>query len=245
MPYPHNETTLKRWETQLSDQIAKDPKPWDSYDTQIQLVTSTYNKFLGNTAHYQLLDWQLIKAITWVESGAADHRVWPTAPMQIGVNGDPGLRELLTSPAGKLILPPEYAKTLTISNVPVNGNLNIEAGTGYVLKITAIFGMQADPTPPAKSASAAAHKPAPVAHGKSHSAPPKVHKHLAIIGWHPRTFELIARHYNAGDGNYADKLQFAFGIITGKIKPERAPAPPPKHSAKKHTPMRIPAQGGK
>ncbi|GGH06950.1 hypothetical protein [Silvibacterium dinghuense] len=272
MPYPHDEAKLKQWEVQLSDEIAKNPAPWNSYDAQLQLVTNTYNKFLSGTANYQPIDWQVIKAITWVESGAAN-AAWQTAPMQIGVNGDPGLRELLTSPTGKLVLPPEYANMLTVSNVPVNGNLNIEAGVGYVLKITAMFGLQADPPPapaatPAAPASgaapaappvapapvtpapaSAAHKSAPAAHGKSHHpkhpAPPKVHKHLAIIGWRPRTLQFIAKHYNAGDGNYADKLQFALDIITGKIKPERAPAPPPKHPAKKHTPMRVPAHGRK
>ena len=146
MPYPHDEAKLKSWETGLSAQIAKDPKPWDDYDLQIKTVCQVYDKHLAGVSGYVPLDWQLIKAITWVESGAAIE-AWKTAPMQIGVNGDPGLRELLTSPTGKLILPPEYAQMLTVSNVPANGNLNIEAGVGYVLKVTANFGMLDDPPP--------------------------------------------------------------------------------------------------
>ena len=70
-----------------------------------------------------------------------------------------------------------------------------------------------------------------------------MHKHLAIIGWKPRTLQLIAHHYNAGDGNYADKLQFALDIMSGKIKPEAAPAPPPKPKPKHKTPLRIPHPG--
>lgn len=260
MPYPHDDAKLKVWETGLSDHIAKDAAPWDEYDTQIQLVTGVYNRHLAGVSSFPTLDWQVVKAICWVESGAVNP-AWKTAPMQIGVNGDPGLRELLTSPTGKLILPPEYAKVLTVSNVPVNGNLNIEAGVGYVLKIMAMFGMQADPaaapaptpvatpTPapaPPVPAGVAAHHPVhgQAAHHKlHHAAKPKVHSHLAIVGWRPFTLQWIAKHYNAGDGNYADKLQFSLDLITGKIKPQLAPTPPPKaHKPKHHVPLRLPAK---
>lgn len=308
MPYPHDDAKLKSWETGISSSIAKDAAPWNEYDTHIQTVCAVYNKHLAGVSGYVPLDWQLIKAIAWVESGATS-TAWKTAPMQIGVNGDPGLRELLTSPTGKLILPPEYAKVLTVSNVPVNGNLNFEAGVGYVLKVTASFGMQtvmsgeelagllykrvaefgletytalqpslsslsaagpfgefgvtsaltpglfpmgfpsvasAEPgSKPAEAAPAAGH--ASGKHGRhrtaKHAARPHPKQQLAIVGWKPRTLQFIAKHYNAGDGNYADKLQFALDLMSGKVKPEAAAAPHPAPHAAKHPPMRVPAGG--
>lgn len=317
MPYPHDDAKLKSWEQGLSGQIAKSPAPWNDYDTQIKAVCAVYDKHLTGVSGYVPLDWQIVKAIAWVESGAAN-AAWKTAPMQIGVNGDPGLRELLDKPAGKLILPQEYARVLTVSNVPVNGNLNIEAGVGYVLKIAANFGMQAD-TPPPPSGPALIQKagspqaasmfgnpgsgqlawnfgapclpgllspglfppglstpsllPAfgPVATPASTTPPPTaaaphpaskpskggphpahghhparhkvaLPKHLAIVSWKPLTLQFIAKHYNAGDGNYADKLQFALDIMSGKIKPEAAAQPAPKHAHRpQHPPMRVPS----
>jgi hypothetical protein len=83
----------------------------------------------------------------------------------------------------------------------------------------------------------AAHPHHPAKH--KHPAPPP--KHLAIVSWKPLTLQFIAKHYNAGDGNYADKLQFALDIMSGKIKPEAAPPPKPKAPHKpKHPPMRVP-----
>lgn len=257
MPYPKNEEKLKSWETAISSEIASDPKPWNDYDTQIQVVCSTYDRHLSGTSGYKPLNWQLIKAITWVETGAAI-TAWKTAPMQIGVNGDPGLNDLLNTPNGKMILPPEYTKTLTLSNVPTNGNLNIEAGVGYFLKIMAIFGMQADKTPPGTTSGkpvtashpAASPPESPQKHlaSQKHLAPqkhPAPKKHLAIVGWRAETLQYIAQHYNAGDANYADKLQYALDIITGKVTPKAATpkakdahkTPAVKHPA---VPMRIP-----
>lgn len=250
MPYPKDEAKLKAWEDDRSNAIASDAAPWDAYDTQIQLVTTVYNEHLKDVAGYTPLNWQIVKAITWVETGALA-KEWKTAPMQIGNPGDPGLRDLLATPQGKLILPQEYAQVLTLSNAASTGNLNIEAGVGYLLKILAIFGMVPDAVPavPASAASAPAaasgpqgsHHASRAAH--HHASKPKhPPKHLAITGWRPVTLEYIAKHYNSGDGNYSDKLQFALDLIQGKIKPQLAQKHTPTRSPakKKKQPMRIP-----
>ena len=231
MSYPKDAKSLKLWEDGLSHAIAKDSAPWNAYDAKIKTVVQRYNEHLRGVSSFQPLDWQIVKTMIWVESGA-NNDAWLTAPMQIGVNGDPGLRDLLTSPHGKMILPPEYASTLTVLNVPTGGERNIQAGTGYLLKILAKFGMVPTipaapkvPSMPQMPALKLAHHP----HHHAHAA-----THLAIVGWHPATLEFIAHRYNSGDGNYAGKLRFALDIIQGKVVPPLAPPPPPAHHHHQH-----------
>jgi hypothetical protein len=273
MPYPYDKNKLEKWERGISHEVATDRSHWDEYDSQIQRVTAVYNRHLNGVAGYIPLNWEIVKAMIWVETGTSPI-AWEKAPMQIGVNGDPGLRELLTSAAGKLILPPEYAKVLTMANVPVDPTLNIEAGVGYLLKILATFGFVPDsapapfpsvafsfasptfssslleflPPPPASTPFAFATldaampadaalfpfsmspSPADGTHSSKKHAAKKIHskpkKHLTIVGWKPFTLDYIARHYNAGDGNYPGKLQYCLDIIQGKITPQALPAKP-------------------
>ena len=93
------------------------------------------------------VDLQLIKALSWVETGAWIPE-WKTRPMQIGNIGDPGLQQILETDSGKLLLPPVYKTTLTKANVVADGNRNIEAGVGYFLWVFAHFGYIAPPPPP-------------------------------------------------------------------------------------------------
>ncbi|WP_130301103.1 MULTISPECIES: hypothetical protein [unclassified Duganella] len=70
----------------------------------------------------------------WTESGGPDHRAWKRNPMQSGNPGDPGLRALLSGDeGGDLIPPPELAKALTESSVRSTPQMNIRAGTAYLL----------------------------------------------------------------------------------------------------------------
>ena len=137
--------------------------------------------------------------------------------MQIGVNNDPGLGDLLTSPQGRLILPPEYQRTLTSANVPANGDFNVMAGIGYLHKILARFGQIADvaatlqtprPALPVVPAKPNTLHPAH-AHHHHHLAPKQ---HLGIVGWRTFSFNFVAEHYNVGDGNYLDKLSSAYSL---------------------------------
>ena len=238
MPYPKNEGRLKDWEHGLWDALAKDPDPWNKYDGQMRSVIGTYNQHLANTAGYMAPDYKKVKAMVWTETGA-NSDAWDTAPMQIGVNGDPGLHELLTSEQGKRILPPTYAMLLNEANVPKIGNLNIAAGIGYLLKILARFDyvesalslFESSSTSPSHEQSdpnlilsssfsgnsgTTAFTPAQ----KSHHLAPK--KRIDVVGWRAFDFDFIARHYNVGDGNYPGKLQYAYDIICGTVNPVRS-----------------------
>ena len=110
---------------------------WDEYDCDLQAAVSLFNTHLKSTAGYRQLDWKIIKAMLWVETGAGSAQ-WKTKPLQIGVKGDPGLAALLgKTEGGELILPPSLQGKLTsVTTVP---SQNIRAGIGYLLMRMANF----------------------------------------------------------------------------------------------------------
>lgn len=89
---------------------------WHAYDCDIQAAVNRFNRHLTGTPNYHLLDWRMIKAMVWTESGGPTNRAWNTRPIQIGNPGDPGLRALFSDQeGGPLILPPELKNQLTLA----------------------------------------------------------------------------------------------------------------------------------
>ena len=122
---------FEKWQDGLSN--ASSDAKWNSHDCDIRAAVNEYNYHLMKTNGYFSLDWQLIKAMVWVESGAESPE-WKTKPMQIGVPGDPGLSSFLSGKeGGDLIIPPSYKNYFSRSAVAVNPIRNIRAGIGYVL----------------------------------------------------------------------------------------------------------------
>ena len=135
MPVQEPETEgFKKWK----DGIDKANADWDSYDCEIKTAVSEYNNHLNGKAKYITLDWQLIKAMLWVETGASKPE-WKTKPMQIGVPGDKGLGAFFAKrgekayEGGDLILPPAWKGKLTENSVCTIPAHNIRAGIGYLL----------------------------------------------------------------------------------------------------------------
>ena len=236
MPYPKDEKKLERWELGRDEAIKKKPALWNIHDFTIQDALDVYTRHLQTTPGFMPIDWQKIKAMLWTET-AASEPAWLDAPMQCGVNGDTGLVDLLTLPAGKLMLPPEYANKFTATKVPHNAALNIQAGTGVLRLRMATHGMIADRTPAAFAVATAQEQiakatlmmvaavqkvPGPrslLVHNPIHTAKTKGSYRYAVTGWRPFDFETIAARYNGGgDGNYPGKLQHCYNIITGKVK---------------------------
>lgn len=130
----------------------------NQYDDDIRQIVQMFNHYLEKKypkSHYHDLDWRIVKAIIWIESGHK-HSAWRNRPMQIGNYGDPGLKALLhlkkirlkngnfriQSEGAELIIPPEYASNLTIENkekIRHNPQLNIQAGVAYLLMRHAKF----------------------------------------------------------------------------------------------------------
>jgi len=126
---------LEKWK----DGINKADERWDRWDDLIQYAVNVYNARFSGIAGYTPLEWEVIKAMLWSESGPHSD-AWETKPMQIGNTGDAGLRALLSgNEGGDLILPPWLKKTL--SKDPT-GAFNIFAGIGYLLMRMANFQYQ-------------------------------------------------------------------------------------------------------
>lgn len=153
------------WQTQID----KTNDTRNQYDNNIRQIVETFNHYLSKKyagSNYHNLDWRLVKAMIWIESGHK-HSAWRTRPMQIGNSGDAGLKALLhlkkirlkngkvriQSEGAELIIPPEYKEELTLKNkerIRHNPQLNIQAGVAYLLMRHAKFGyttiMNCDPT---------------------------------------------------------------------------------------------------
>lgn len=224
------------WQEGLSKGV-EDPA-WALYDCQIKFAAAEFNRQLSKTPNYRVLDWRLIKAMLWVETGAKN-RDWKTMPMQIGVPGDPGLTALLSGKeGGELILPLAWQSRLsagTVRSLPIH---NIYAGIGYLLMRLATFDIASvvDPrsTGPYNLTVQAGDSLAKIAkaqgstidilkrlNGPSLFLKPgqilKVEKgsiKRVISGWRAISTTMIAQRYNGGgDPLYAKKLDFAFTLV--------------------------------
>ncbi|WP_332451123.1 hypothetical protein [Burkholderia ubonensis] len=124
-------TAFEKWQDDINK--AADDVNWGTWDYEIQIAVNEYNRHLSGTAGYNPLDWHLIKAMLWVETGANSSE-WKIKPMQIGVSGDPGLTSFLSgNEGGDLILPPAWKGQLTSGSARTMPAHNIRAGIGYLL----------------------------------------------------------------------------------------------------------------
>jgi hypothetical protein len=124
-------TRYERWQETI-DTAIKDSR-WHGYDCDIQRTVTMFNLHLSGDG-YRPLDWRLIKAMIWTESGGPSNPEWKNNPMQIGNEGDPGLRALLFgNEGGELIMPATLRQRLNITSVANVPRFNIEAGTAYLL----------------------------------------------------------------------------------------------------------------
>ncbi|VFS84167.1 DNA-binding protein [Salmonella enterica subsp. enterica] len=87
---------------------------------------------LKNIEKYKPLDWKLIKAMIWTETGAAV-TAWKTRPIQIGNTGDEGIKEVVipARPRKYNIIIPKTWNTYLINKTDLirsNPEYNIRAG---------------------------------------------------------------------------------------------------------------------
>lgn len=228
-------TGFEKWQDGLK--AAKGDVKWRKWDDEIQLAVREYNFHLYGNAGFLLLDWQLIKAMVWVETGASSPE-WNTRPMQIGVPGDPGLTSLLSEKeGGELIVLPAWKGRLTIASVRSNPAYNIRAGIGYLLMRMANFEYRTVLDAKSKveevtvKAGDSLDRIAQT-HGSTVDALRRLNSTTTtlrpgqvlrvqkasikriISGWRSISTAAIAHRYNGGgDPNYAEKLDFALSLI--------------------------------
>ncbi|MFC5475741.1 LysM peptidoglycan-binding domain-containing protein [Paraherbaspirillum soli] len=209
---------------------------WDIYDCEIRMAINEFDRHLSGTAGYFRLDWQLVKAMIWVETGAVSKK-WRSNPMQIGNPGDPGLTSFLTgNEGGSLILPPVWQGRLTVGTASSFVSHNIRAGIGYLLMRMANFAIKNVPDTDTRTYEVTVkvgdnldkiartqgttieslRQLNPGAHMLRPGQVLKFRKaamRKVIVGWKFITPSSVATYYNVGDSMYAKKLDYALSII--------------------------------
>lgn len=142
----HAKRGYELWQDTI-DQALTDSR-WNEYDCDIQRVVGQFNRHLSGTGGYVQLDWKLIKAMVWTESGGPDTRAWRDNPIQIGNPGDPGLAALFSNnEGGDLVIPRALQGRLTIASARATPQMNIAAGVAYLLMRLAKYDFAAVPDP--------------------------------------------------------------------------------------------------
>ncbi|KVH05002.1 LysM peptidoglycan-binding domain-containing protein [Burkholderia sp. AU18528] len=238
-------TGYEKWQDGIKS-AADDPK-WQIYDCELRAAVGEYNRHLAGVAGYRPLDWRLIKAMAWVETGAGDP-LWASNPMQIGMYDDPGLDGLLSGKeGGDLILPASTQSRLTRANARAVPAYNIRAAIGYLLMRLANFSMQSVPDPdrrtyeisvrPGDSLDKIARQQGSTIDtlralnpGVGTLRPGQLLKYQkaairkVIIGWKPMTTANVGRLYNTkAPGTYAKKLDYALATIQQGKEPVCSP----------------------
>jgi LysM repeat protein len=237
------EKTKKSGFEQWKDTIdgAKSDKRWNQYDAEIQSAVREFNSYLQKTPGYISLDWHIIKAMVWTESGGPDYQKgepWKHKPMQIGNLGDPGLDNLLSKNGnGDLIMPPKIKSRFNKLNVTTDPLRNIQAGIAYLLMRFARYDLENvvdasnsridDYTVQAGDSlynianreGTTVEELKKLNHNMDVLKPGEVlHFQKAaikkvIIGWRTITTTAIAHLYNVGDPLYAQKLDYCLNVF--------------------------------
>lgn len=229
-------TAFEKWQDGLCNGLTD--RRWDDYDSELKMAVTEFNQHLGATSGFRQLDWRLIKAMLWTESGASSPE-WQSKSMQIGVPGDPGLAAFLSDrEGGELIVPPNWRARLTIGSVRSIPSHNIRAGIGYLLMRMANFDFQSVLPADGRTILQVTIKPGDSLDkvARTQGSTLEIIKKLnpasstlrpgqilkfqkasmrrVITGWRLINPDSIARRYNGGgDINYAKKLEYALGLI--------------------------------
>jgi hypothetical protein len=240
----HTKSSQELWQDTINAALT-DPQ-WNEYDCDIQRIVGQFNRHLVGTANYMALDWKLLKAMVWTESGGPKNRAWRDNPVQIGNPGDPGLAALFSkNEGGGLVIPPELQRTMTIASVRASPQMNIGAGVAYLLMRHAKYDFATVPDPLDKATYDVVLKAGDnldkisklngttiatlqrLNAGISILRPGQTLKYQkasikkVITKWTAISTISIARLYNVGDPNYATKLNFCLSVMQAS-KPREA-----------------------
>lgn len=230
-----HKTGFEGWQAYVNGALSN-PEAWNAHDCDIKIAVTEFNRHLAGVMDYRSLDWRLIKAMTWVETGAGKP-AWKRNPIQIGNPGDPGLKALLgDQEGGDLILPSAMKSRLSPAAVMTIPSYNIRAGIGYLLMRLANFSTRSVPDSDGRiyEVTAKAGDSLDLLARKNDSTTemlktlnPAVHvlrpgrvikyrkaaMRRIIVGWKQVTTGSIYKYYNVGDPRYAQKLDYALALI--------------------------------
>lgn len=235
-PVPRARTRNELWQDTI-DTSLDDPR-WHEYDADIACIVGEFNHHLCGARGYLPLDWRMIKAIIWTESGGPGNRAWPSDPMQIGDPADPRLHALLSGKdGGELVMPAALRNRLSLESAASSAQMNIRAGTAYLLMRLARYdaGTVPDATDSAiyevSVASGDSFDKIARANGTTIDTLKKCNPGTLILrpgqtlqyqkaavrkiiaGWNLATTSNIALRYNMGDPGYARKLDYSLAAM--------------------------------
>lgn len=233
---PATKTRYELWQDTIDGALSD--SRWHAYDCDIQRIVGQFNRHLSTTTGYVPLDWRLIKAMIWTESGGPMTRAWRDNPIQIGNPGDPGLNALFSKKeGGELIIPPELQDRLTAASTRTSPQMNISAGVAYLLMRLAKFDFATVPDSQDKSTYDVPVKPGDTLekiarlngttvdtlkklNGSATALRPgqslryqKASVRKIITRWSAASTTSVARLYNIGDPAYAKKLTYCFAVM--------------------------------
>ncbi|MEY4590737.1 MAG: hypothetical protein RL497_2813 [Pseudomonadota bacterium] len=216
-------------------------KRWDEYDVLIKTQVTDYAKRFK--ALENKMDWKIIKAMVWTESGGVTSPQWKTRAMQIGNSGDPAFAVLKDLQEGSdLVMSVELKLALKSESVE-KPELNIKAGIAYLYtkmvktlfqsvldakdsktyEYTVIAGDSLDKI--AKKVGSTIEElraSNPGSTGIIRPGQKFKYRKAAIIrvitGWREFTIDTIADAYNGGgDASYAEKLTYITTVLFPKL----------------------------
>ncbi len=241
----------EKWKDTMKKGIG-DPA-WSAYDKTIKDEVDAYTVKFAGTPDFQALNWKLVKAMLWTESGGPTNQAWNTRPMQIGNSGDPAYAVLKAGKEGSS----EIMDAATWSEVKTDINkpkVNIKAGIAYLYtrlakfeiksvldkntsihshtvvkgdslsKIAATEGTTVDElTSQNKAEDLKVLKPKQVVKFR------KASMRQVIVGWRSFTAAEIGQRYNGGgDQLYAQKLSYLIDTIFPELEKEPTKVEPKK-----------------
>lgn len=228
-----------KWKETIKQGL-NDPK-WDKYDSVIKTEVDAYALKFKPLA--SKVNWLLIKAMLWSESGGPSNKAWDTRPLQIGNTGDPAYAILKNAEEGSELIMSETLKSSIASGSINKPDLNIKAGIAYLytrMAVTNIISIR-----DLKDSKEYEHKV--VAGDNLEKISKKVGTTISelrrlnpkssgtlkigqtlkyvkatmqrsIIGWREFTADTIADRYNGGgDANYSAKLTYIITEIFPKL----------------------------
>ena len=240
-------TLSKSWTDTVDDGLTN--VAWDAYDALIQAevgpcpCTATdvgYNpRFIKDVSTgYVCVDWKLIKAMLWVESGGPKNAAWQSRPFQIGNKGDQAYTVLKQGSEGSaLIMSEALAKDIKTKSIDLP-ELNVKAGIAYAFtrmakfkegsiidedqKIyiaTVVKGDSLDRIAHRVGTTVEVLKKFQGSAGTILKIGQEVQYQKAKLGkiissWRTWDFATVADRYNGGgDLSYAEKLEYVSGLI--------------------------------
>ncbi|MBO9651251.1 MAG: LysM peptidoglycan-binding domain-containing protein [Variovorax sp.] len=227
-----NQTGYEKWRNGIDRADSR----WDEYDGVIREVIGSYSRHLAARGGYRPLDWRIVKAMLWTETGPHS-KEWGSRPLRIGVPGDPGLRALLSGrEGGELIMSPTCR--VIASEAQILPRANIRAGVGYLLMRLAEYGFETVVAPDARIFEVAVRRGDTLeriarANGSTTAVLASLNPHATrmlregmllrcqrastqkvVTGWRSPSYRTVALRYNGGgDPLYAQKLEYAMNVI--------------------------------